>query len=286
MTRQADKVDVVIVNYNGGDLLLQAVEAVLASTVNVQLVVVDNASTDDSIASLKTHFPHVGLLENGTNLGFAAAANRGLSEGDAAFSLLLNPDCLLQPDTLKRMLKVLRDRPDVGMAGCRILNPDGSEQRGCRRALPTLGSGAGKALGRRKGMDLHLQPLPEHPQQVEAISGAFMLLRRDALAGVGLLDEGYFMHCEDLDWCRRFLDAGWRILFVPDVEVVHHQGHCSRAVPVRVLWYKHRGMARYYRKFLAGQGGILQSALVLPSIYARFLLLSAAAGLRSLMGKS
>ncbi len=279
------RVDVVVVNYNGGDLLLRAVAAVLASTVPLRLTLVDNASTDGSAAEVQARFPEVVLLQNSRNLGFAAAANQGLRAGDAAFALLLNPDCLLQPDTLERMLEVLEKHPEAGMAGCRILNPDGSEQRGCRRQLPTLASGAGKALGRQRAMDLHLQPLPDTPQPVEAISGAFMLLRREALDGVGLLDEGYFMHCEDLDWCRRFLDAGWKILFVPHVEVVHHQGHCSRAVPLRVLWHKHRGMARYYRKFLAGRAGSFRSALVLPSIYGRFLVLVVAEALGRLAGR-
>jgi GT2 family glycosyltransferase len=278
------RVDVVVVNYNGGDLLLRAVAAVLASTVSLRLVLVDNASMDGSAAEVETRFPEVVLLRNSRNLGFAAAANQGLRAGDAEFALLLNPDCLLGPDTLEQMLRVLEKHPEAGMAGCRILNPDGGEQRGCRRELPTLASGAGKALGRQRAMDLHLQPLPEAPQQVEAISGAFMLLRREAIADVGLLDEGYFMHCEDLDWCRRFLDAGWKILFVPHVEVVHHQGHCSRAVPLRVLWHKHRGMARYYRKFLAGRAGMFKSAVILPSIYGRFLILAARDVLRGLVG--
>ncbi|BAO43443.1 glycosyltransferase family 2 protein [Thiolapillus brandeum] len=284
--RTTNPVDVVIVNYNGGELLLQAVEAVLASTRAVRLLVVDNASADDSIGCLKARFPEVEVLQNTRNLGFAAAANQGLAAGQADYLLLLNPDCLLQPDTLGKMLKVLKDHPETGMAGCRILNPDGSEQRGCRRELPTLGSGAGKALGRQKAMDLHLQPLPDGPLHVQAVSGAFMLIRRQALADVGLLDEGYFMHCEDLDWCRRFLDAGWKILFVPHVEVTHYQGHCSRAVPVRVLWHKHRGMLRYYRKFLAPRAGILRTAVVVPAIYGRFLILAVRDGLRGLIRQS
>ncbi len=286
MIHPADKVDVVIVNYNGGELLLQALEAVLASSLAVETVVVDNASADESITALKAAFPQVTVIQNEQNLGFAKAANQGLLAGTQAYVLLLNPDCLLQPDTLEQMLQEFQAHPEAGMAGCRILNPDGSEQRGCRRQLPTLGSGVGKGLGRRQGMDLHLQPLPETSQEVEAISGAFMLLRREALAEVGLLDEGYFMHCEDLDWCRRFLDAGWKIRFVPHVEVVHHQGHCSKAAPLRVLWHKHRGMARYYHKFLAQQSGLLKSWVVVPAIYARFLLLAVRDGLHGLMRKS
>ena len=96
---------------------------------------------------------------------------------------------------------------------------------------------------------LHNQPLPDAPVEVEAISGALMLIRREALKDVGPLDEGYFMHCEDLDWCMRFRQRGWKIMFVPDARVIHHQGTCSRTKPVFVEWHKHKGMMRFYNKF-------------------------------------
>lgn len=276
---------VVIVNFNGGELLLQSVASVLASTLSVELILIDNASTDGSPEQVRECHPGVRLIRNSRNRGFAVAANQGLRAASSECLLLLNPDCILASDTLEKLFEVLGRYPEVGMAGCRILNPDGSEQRGCRRNLPTLSSGLRKAAGSRGGtmaVDLHLQPLPDQPQLVEAISGAFMLVRRKALSDVGFLDEGYFMHCEDLDWCRRFLHTGWKILFVPHVEVTHHQGSCSKATPVRVSWYLHRGMARYYRKFLAKDSNPLVSMVVIPGIYARFLWQSLKAGTRKM----
>jgi len=266
------QVSIVVVNHNGGPLLQRCLERALASTVAVEVILVDNASTDGSLAAAR-RLPGVHCLENRYNLGFARAANQGLARARAPWRLLLNPDCLLEPDTLARMLSELEGHPRVGMAGCRILDPDGREQRGCRRRLPDLGRGLAKALGKTRGataMDLHRQPLPEGPIEVEAISGAFMLVRAEALAQVGGLDEGYFLHCEDLDWCKGFQDAGWRILFVPQVEVVHHQGQCSQAKPLRVSWHKHRGMARYYRKHLAPHHPWPLRYLVLGAIGLRF----------------
>lgn len=280
---------VVVVNFNGGELLLESLAGIRGSTLPVEVILVDNASADGSAAKAQATHPWIQLIQNTNNPGFAVAANQGLRAASGDYLLLLNPDCILQPDTLEKILGVLRSYPRVGMVGCRILNPDGSEQRGCRRNLPTLGSGLRKAAGvqdDQAGVDLHQQPLPDQPRLVEAISGAFMLTRRTALEEVGLLDEQYFMHCEDLDWCRRFQDCDWKILFVPQVEVIHHQGACSKATPIRVSWYKHRGMVRYFRKYLAAESGTFASAVVIAGIYARFLLLVMASGIRKLAGRA
>lgn len=282
------QVSVVVVNYNAGKLLSRCVEAALGSSLPVELVLCDNASSDDSVRQVMQRHPQVRLIANDSNIGFAAAANKGLEAARGKWLLLLNPDCILQPDTLERMLAVLEQHPEAGTAGCRIVNPDGSEQRGCRRNLPTLTSGWRKAFGRQTSnaaVDLHTQPLPDGPIHVEAISGAFMLIRRQALEEVGRLDERYFLHCEDLDWCRRFLDAGWKVLFVPSITATHHQGTCSQGEPLRVSWHKHRGMARYYRKHLAANHGVLANLVVIPAIYARFGLQATGLALRWLAGK-
>lgn len=256
-----------MVNFNAGPLALEAAEAVLASNLPLELLIADNASTDASLPTLRglaERDARVTLIENPRNLGFAAAINPLLSAATADWLLLLNPDCLLQPDTLQRMLELVQDWPCAGMIGCRILNPDGSEQRGCRRRLPTLASGLGTAIASEQlGINQHRDPVPVAPLLVEAISGALMLVRREALEQVGPLDEGYFLHCEDLDWCRRFADAGWQILFLPQIEVVHHQGSCGVKRPWRVEWHKHQGMRRYARKFLVGTNPFLSRLLAL-----------------------
>ncbi len=280
-------VSVIIVNYNAGELLLHALDAVLASNVPLELWVVDNAS--EPRPELRTS-DTLKLIQNEQNLGFAVANNQAIAHSQGDYILLLNPDCLLCPDTLEHMLQTLERYPTAGMAGCRIMNEDGTEQRGCRRNLPTPGSGFVRAINiqrllrsRAPAIDLNTRKLPDEPVFVEAISGAFMLLRREALEQVGLMDEDYFLHCEDLDWCRRFADKGWKILFVPDVEVTHHQGSCSASMPIRVSWHKHAGMAKYYAKFLQQDRAPPFNLLVYAGIYGRFAALAGLAMLKRLL---
>jgi len=278
------RIAVVIINFNGGKLLVHCVQAALASSVGVEVVVVDNGSGDGSIYRLRKVIDDARLhiIENFANLGFARAVNIGIRRATGEFILLLNPDCIIQPDTIERMISVMQEYPRAGMAGCLIRNRDGSEQVGCRRRVPTPARTLIRILHlnkfvpplRDKGMLLHQAPLPERPESVEAISGAFMLVRRQALDEVGLMDEDYFLHCEDLDWCMRFRAKGWNILFVPDVEVVHEKGTCSINRPVRVEWHKHRGMVRFYRKFFRHQYPSLLMGCVVCAVWARFLVLA------------
>ncbi len=216
-------------------------------------------------------------------LGFARANNRALGHAAADFLLFLNPDCLIEPDTIARMRAVMEAHPEAGMAGCLIRNPDGSEQAGCRRESPTPGKAFVRAFGvgrwtGRSGVGASVardfvragDPLPPGPVPVDAISGAFMFVRRNALETVGPLDEGYFLHCEDLDWCERFRRAGYTVLFVPDVAIVHDKGGSSRSRPVRVEWHKHRGMVRFYRKFYREAYPLPFMWLVIAGVWLRF----------------
>ncbi|HWP95041.1 MAG TPA: glycosyltransferase family 2 protein [Gammaproteobacteria bacterium] len=284
---------VVVVNYNAGNRLYECARSVLAEPDVSELWVVDNASRDGSLQRLETEYRNderLRVVRNDRNLGFAAANNIALRQTSAPFILLLNPDCVLRGGTIAAVRAALEARPDAGMAGCLIVNPDGSEQRGGRRHLPDLRSSFVRVLhlerwrgGRMRGFDLAGTPLPEETVEVEAISGAFMLVRRAAVEDVGLLDEGYFLHCEDLDWCIRFAQKGWRILFVPRVSVLHRQGTSSRTRPVRVLWYKHRGMWRFHRKHYAAQTPSALNALVWVGIWLRFALLAVPATVTGLM---
>jgi GT2 family glycosyltransferase len=287
---------VITVNFNAGDHLVAGVRAVLASTAPVEVFVVDNGSTDGSLGALREAVdgdPRAHVLVNGANLGFAKANNRALAEAQGEWLLILNPDCLVQADTVARMRDAMMRQAAAGMAGCLILNPDGTEQAGCRREAPTPAKALVRAIGlgrvvRRLGLEgtgardfvRQGEPLPSHAVAVEAISGAFMFVRREALEKVGPLDEGYFLHCEDLDWCERFRRAGFEVLFVPDVTVVHDKGTSSRGRPVRVLWHMHRGMVRYYRKFHREQYPLPLSWLVSAAVWLRFAALAVATLLR------
>jgi hypothetical protein len=292
---------VITVNFDAGGLLVAAARSVLASTVPVELLVADNGSSDGSLDGMRAAVgsdPRVRILENGANVGFARANNRALAEARGEWLLFLNPDCVIRPDTIARMQEALRQYPDAGLAGCLILNPDGTEQAGCRRETPTPGKAFVRAFGlgrlfRRLGLAGSAtrdfvrtgDPLPPQPVEVDAISGAFMFARRDALEKVGPLDEGYFLHCEDLDWCERFRRGGWKVLFVPGTTVVHDRGASSRGRPVRVLWHMHRGMVRYYRKFFRDEYPWPLFWLVLGAVWLRFGLLAGAVVVRRELGR-
>jgi GT2 family glycosyltransferase/nucleoside-diphosphate-sugar epimerase len=276
-------ISVIIVNFNAGTLLSDCVRSVLSSTVPIEIMVSDNRSQDLSITDLRKNFAgeeRLRIIENPDNLGFAKANNRALPFARGDFVLFLNPDCIIQPETLARMLEIMESHPQAGMAGCLIRNPDGSEQAGCRRSVPTPWrtfirlTRLSKFAKYYPHFESYVQtglPMPDQPVEVEAISGAFMLVRRSAIKTVGVMDEGYFMHCEDLDWCMRFHQSGLGILFVPQVEILHVGGVCSASRPISVEYYKHKGMVRFYRKFFQSQYPAFLMWLVLTAIGLRFI---------------
>jgi len=281
-----DIVSVIIVNFNGGNLLADCVQAVLKSTVPVEVFLIDNASTDESLHTVQQVIKadeRLQIIENKENLGFACAANQMLSQTTGDYILFLNPDCLIRPDTLARFCDVMNAHPKAGMAGALVKNLDGSEQAGCRRSIPSPWRSMVRVFHlnkifpnspRFKSFVLTREPLPDKVTEIEGISGACMFVRRTALNNVGTMDESYFLHCEDLDWFMRFRAKGWAILFVPDIEVVHAKGVCSRHQPLRVLWYKHRGMIRFYRKFFKHQYPVYLMWIVTLAVWMRFSVLA------------
>lgn len=278
-------ISVIIVNYNAGELLLTCVTKALAQAQEV--IVVDNNSSDFSMDGLATMFASEPRLKTQCmvkNLGFATGCNLGLMLASQANILFLNPDCLLSPDSLKHMLKVLQSDSTIGMVGGLLTNLDGSEQGGGRRAIPTPWRSFVRAFGLnhfnerwpKLFFDFHLnnEPLPLLPTEVEAISGALMLVNSSAIKDVGNWDEDYFLHCEDLDWCMRFRQNKWKILFDPEAVVLHHRGHCSRSRPFFVEWHKHKGMIRFYKKFFGHQYPGILMWIVKSGVWFRFAMVS------------
>jgi GT2 family glycosyltransferase len=267
--------DAVIVNYNAGRFLAESVRQLQASPVIGRIVIVDNDSRDDSLSLLPDDSgdSRLVVIRNQANLGFAAASNIGLRASVSPFAMLVNPDCFVSPKAIDAMIATLRAHPKAGMVGPQILNPDGSEQAGARRSDPTPWRSFVRAFGLSrffKDFGLEKETLPTAATDVDAISGACMLVTRDALKTVGLLDEGYFMHCEDLDWCRRFRLAGFAVLFDPSAVVTHEKGVSSKPRPVFVEWHKHRGMVRYYRKFFRDDYPLPLMWAVIVTVWLRF----------------
>ncbi len=277
----SDAVSLIIVNYNARECIVECLSSALNQVDEV--IVVDNASHDDSLSQLMAAFPgdpRIKVIRNRENLGFAAACNIGAGYSTGRYLFFLNPDCVLMPNSVKHLMQVLDDYPDAGMVGGLLLNSDGTEQAGGRRAIPTPWRSFVRAFGLSRFADrwprlffdfyLHKQPLPTHPIEVEAISGACMLVRSTAMQEVGHWDEGYFMHCEDLDFSMTLRGRGWKIIFVPKARIVHNQGACSRSRPIFVEWHKHRGMMRFYRKFFRHQYPGPLMWLVALGIWLRF----------------
>lgn len=291
------QISVVVVNYNAGRHLMECVRSVLPQV--GQIVLVDNASSDASIDLCFQHFaddPKLKLVRNKTNLGFAAACNIGITHAVGDFLLFLNPDCRLEPLSVYELVRVLESGSTIGMVGGLLLNSDGSEQAGGRRAIPTPWRSCVRVFGLHHfanlsprllfDFHLHKQPLPTQPVEVEAISGACMLVKRSAMEDVGPWDEGYFLHCEDLDWCMRFRQKGWKILFVPTASVTHELGVSSRSRPIFVEWHKHKGMMRFYRKFFRGQYPSILMGVVASGVWIRFTLVAMNHVVKRLIGRS
>ncbi len=291
-----DSVTVIIVNYNAGSLLTRCVHAALEQA--RQVIVVDNASSDSSVLNLESESSlenRLCIIRSESNIGFAAGCNKGLNAATQPYILFLNPDCMLQSGTLKHLVQVLASDSNIGMVGGYLTNPDGSEQGGGRRAIPSPWRAFVRAFGlyhlEKYGpkiffdFHLHKQPLPQESIEVEAISGALMLVRREAIEDVGVWDEGYFLHCEDLDWCMRFKQKNWKIVFVPNAPVTHFQGTCSRGRPFFVAWHKHKSMMRFYRKFFRQQYPSALMGLVAVGIWFRFGVTVAFYAVRQLIAK-
>ncbi|MBX2849727.1 MAG: glycosyltransferase family 2 protein [Acidiferrobacterales bacterium] len=289
-------VHIIIVNFNAGAWLLRCLRSILDNT-EYPVTVVDNNSTDFSVRNTQLALDdqtRITWQQNHSNVGFAAANNQVLKEVESEFVLLLNPDCEINMDTVPCMLGAFQHDPELGIASCCIYNVDGSVQNTCRRRFPTPWTAMVRLLQLNRlfpnhpkckdfdygSLDLdQLKSEGETPvEYVEAISGAFMLVRRTALLQVGLLDEGYFMHCEDLDWCKRFADNDWRVGFVKSASVVHAKGVSSKSRPIKVLWTLHKGMNRffdkhYYQQYSLGQRVAVKSGIVFSFIFRSFMAL-------------
>ena len=227
-------VSVIIVNYNVRDFLHQSLLSIQIALkgIHSEIFVIDNASDDGSAEMVRRRFPRIQLIANTANLGFAKANNIALKKARGKFLLLINPDTIVQEDTIRVMVEFLQNHPEVGLAGCKILNPDGSFQPACRRGFPTPWVAFAKIFGlsrlfpKTKLFGTYLSMEETYP--VDAVSGSFMMVRKEIFEQVGGLDESYFMYGEDLDWCYRIRQAGWRIFYVHSTQIIHYKGESTR----------------------------------------------------------
>ncbi len=252
------KLSVIILSWNVRDLLRRALETVFeswGSQPGLEVIVVDNASSDDSVAMVRSLFPQVQLLVNPENQGFTGGNNQGLRAATGDLLFLLNSDTEVLGSALSRMVTYVQQNPDVGLIGPQLLNVDGSVQSSRRRfpSLPILFLESTWLQGLTPPAMLrryYAQDLPvDEPQDVDWVTGAALLVRREVFAEIGGLDEGFFMYSEELDWCRRIKQAGWRVVYYPDARVIHYGGKSSeQVVPARHIYFQ-SSKVRYARKY-------------------------------------
>lgn len=264
---------VVIVGYQSAAFLPRCLDALSAGTHRVafEAIVVDNGSTDGTRALLERDYPGVLLLANEDNRGFARAVNQGAARALGRNILLLNPDTEIEDGALDESLAYLDAHPEVGIVGARVNNPDGSLQRACRRSIPTPMvsffrlSGLGRLFHRHPAARAYNldDADPDVTMEVEAVSGSFLLVRREAFDATGGMDERYFLYGEDLDFCWAVRRAGWRVVYHPRAVVLHHKGASSRQASRRANREYHRSMVHFYRKhFAAGSAAWLNAAIL------------------------
>lgn len=287
---------VVIVNYNVCDFLKQALASVERALGDLEgeVIVVDNNSADGSVDMVEADFPWVTVIRNEENIGFSRANNQALRISRGEFILVLNPDTIVSEDTLTVLVDFLRQNNDAGAAGCQILHPDGSFARESRRAFPTPMvaffriSGLSRLFPRSKLFGRYnMSYLPvDEVAEIDALSGSCMMVRRESLLSNGprqnettngaddtprLLDEEFFMYGEDLDWCYRIQQAGWKIMYTPDTKIIHYKGESTRKGELRYVKLFYGAMVRFSRKHFHGYGKLVVELLRLAILFKAFL---------------
>ena len=250
-------VSVVIVGWNAKHYLELCLESLAKAPprCSMEVLVVDNASTDGSVEMIEAKFPWVKLIKSSENLGFAKGNNVAIRQCQGRYIALVNPDVIVFPGCLDALADFLDENPKVGNVGPRVLNPDMSMQSTCRR-FPTLWNNFCSATGlsaRFKNSRFfageHMFYFPhDRTLTVDVLVGCFSMIRREAFATVGLLDEGLFMYGDDVDWCRRARNAGWQVVFYPGGQAIHDRGKITAPYPVRFAVAQQRSVLHYWTK--------------------------------------
>jgi len=235
-----------------------------------EIVVVDNDSADGSAEMVGKDYPNIRLIRNQENLGFAKANNIGIKASNGKYLALVNSDIIVIGDCIGKMIEYMDNNPSVGMAGPKILNSDRSLQVSCRH-FPSVWNNVCQMIGLnyvfQKSAFFSEPKMKYWPHDVErkvdVLSGCFWMVRREALNQVGLLDENFFFYGEDIDWCRRFNDAGWEVMFYPGAETIHFGGASSSNAPIRFYLEMQKADLQYWRKHHGRIGKITYAMIIL-----------------------
>lgn len=273
------ELSVIIVNYNVRKLLEQALISIQKAVegIHSEIFVVDNNSSDGSDLMIREHFPEVQLISNNENLGFSKANNQALKLAKGKFVCLINPDTIVQGDTFTTCLEYFKNHDDVGALGCKIINPDGTLQPACRRSFPTPWVAFSKIIGLARlfpnsklfGKYNLSYCDPEKTIEVDAISGSFMMVRKKTIDEIGLLDESFFLFGEDLDWCYRIKEKGWKIVYLPETKIIHYKGSSTQTAGFDSIKVFYHAMQIFVNKHYQKGFSVIPSWILLLGIWIR-----------------
>jgi len=255
------KLSIIIVSFNAEKLLRECLTSIYVETKQIpfDVWVVDNHSEDTTVPMVRQNFPHVNLIENKENVGFAKANNQAIKKCTGDYILLLNPDTLVLQNAVEKMVDFMDANPTVGICGCKVLNEDRTLQLACRRSIPTPHvaffrlSGLSRLFPNSKIIAKYNLTYidPDQPDEVDAVSGAFLMIRRKVVDNIGKLDERFFMYGEELDWCFRTKKAGWTVMYYPNAEIIHYKGECSKSNSRKATFEFYRSMYLFHKKHFA-----------------------------------
>lgn len=280
------ELSIIIINWNTKDLLNKCLDSIARNSNDIkkEIFVVDNNSTDGSPDFIKENYPYVNLIKNTKNLGFSRANNIALRKAGGKYILLLNSDTVVEPSAVSLMMDFLEKHPEAGMAGPKLLNSDGTIQLACRRSIPNPKVAFYRITGLSrifpKNEEFAKYNLTfrnsEELQEVEAISGACMMIKKKAMDEIGLLDEDFFMYGEDLDWCHRLGKMEWKIYYIPNARVIHHHRASSKKRRLKSILNFHHAMYIFYKKHFSNKKNSLMNFFVTIGIglFAAFSLIS------------
>jgi len=272
---------IIIVNWNTKNYLDECLDSIYKTTrgIDFEIFVIDNDSKDGSADMVTKKYPDVILIENKTNEGFAKANNKGIKKSKGEFILLLNPDTHLMGEPLVTLVEFMKRNEDVGVCGCKVLNRDGSLEPACRRGIPTPKAALYRFVGLNKIFSnnpkfakynlTHLNP--HKVTEVDAVSGSFFLVRREIIEKVGLLDENFFLYGEEIDWCYRIKNCGYKVVYNPNAEIIHYKGGSSSQNRLRAFYEFYRSMFVFHEKHFSPQSTLTVNIFVKAGIILRAL---------------
>ena len=274
---------VAIPSWNTREFLDQCLRSVYetAKGFSFEVIVVDNASSDGSPEMVASKYPHVKLVRNRTNLGFAAACNIGFKHSTGRYFLILNSDTIVLPNAFAYLIQFMDEHPEAGAAGCRLLNRDGTLQRSCSK-FPSVLTELFDALYLSKlfpnsrifgGYSMYYWDF-DQIREVDFAGGSCLIVRRETIEEVGLLDEGFFMYTEEADWCYRMWQHGWKVYYYPYAQVIHLGGESSRQFGKDILLHLYASRNRFIRKHHGVVAAVLHRTVVMVGALCRLLVFS------------